>query len=195
MIAPLVNAGSTLAKQMPDRIVEGGSYIRLSGTSMAAPVVSGVVALMIQKNPKLTNDAIKWILLNNALQLKEVVNGVGTPIKGQGAGVVNATSSVNFTGTPGLANKGIPISEQLVGPNGQTTYQTCDLEHLHLEHLHLEHLHLEHLHLEHQHMEHQQLVNQRQYVERPGRVTDPRTRPTSRAREHMLPGLCACSQC
>ncbi len=124
MIAPLVNAGSTLAKQMPDRIVEGGAYIRLSGTSMAAPVVSGVAALMIQKNPKLTNDAIKWILLNNALELKEVVNGVGTPIKGQGAGVVNANSSVNFNGTPGLANQGIPISEQLVGPDGKTTYQT-----------------------------------------------------------------------
>ena len=109
---------------MPERLVEGGAYIRLSGTSMAAPVVSGVAALMFQKHPEWTNDAVKWIMLNNALQIKETVNGVGVPIKGQGAGVVNATSSVNFTGTPGLANKGIPISEQLVGPNGATTYQT-----------------------------------------------------------------------
>ena len=37
-------------------------YLSLSGTSMAAPVVAGTVALMIQANPKLTPNLVKAII-------------------------------------------------------------------------------------------------------------------------------------
>jgi len=43
-----------------------GQYLRLSGTSMATPVVAGAAALMIQKDPTLTPDTIKARMMKTA---------------------------------------------------------------------------------------------------------------------------------
>jgi len=66
--APGVNI---LSLRGPGRLhgqVVGGKYRYLSGTSMAAPHVSGVVALLLAQHPGLTLDEVRWHLELNADQ-------------------------------------------------------------------------------------------------------------------------------
>jgi serine protease AprX len=106
---------SGLATLHPERVLYPG-HIWMSGTSMAAPVVAGTAALIFQAHPEYTNDAVKWLLMNTATPLSGVV--------GSGAGEVNAGAALAYGGTPGVANAGTPISLQLVGPDGATSYAT-----------------------------------------------------------------------
>ena len=63
-------AGSTLDTTFPQYEIAPSSgtamYYELSGTSMATPVVSGAVALMLQQNPALTPDQVKARLMKTA---------------------------------------------------------------------------------------------------------------------------------
>jgi serine protease AprX len=65
-------------------------YLTLSGTSMAAPIVSGTVALMLQANPSLTPQNVKTILQRTA-----VSNSRYDQLT-QGAGFLNARAAVEM---------------------------------------------------------------------------------------------------
>jgi len=65
-------------------------YLTLSGTSMAAPVVSGTVALMLQANPKLTPNLVKAILQYTAQEYP------GYDSLRQGAGFLNSLGAVRL---------------------------------------------------------------------------------------------------
>jgi serine protease AprX len=65
-------------------------YLSLSGTSMAAPVVSGTVALMLQANPRLTPNEIKAILEFTAQRY------AGYDRLTQGSGFLNAAAAVEL---------------------------------------------------------------------------------------------------
>jgi len=77
-------------------------YLSLSGTSMAAPVVSGTIALMLQANPALTPNAVKAILEYTSQTYP------GDNHLTQGAGFLNARGAVRlaelFAGHPTRAD-------------------------------------------------------------------------------------------
>jgi len=92
-IVSLNDPNSYLSGLRPDSLVAGTRgaafpYLSLSGTSMAAPVVAGTVALMIQANPSLTPNLVKAILQYTA-EHKPRYNEMT-----QGAGFLNARGAV-----------------------------------------------------------------------------------------------------
>ena len=68
----------------------GSGGVSMGGTSMAAPHIAGVAALMVQANPDWTPEAVKAAMMNTAVPLSD-----GTPIPRSGAGRVDAYRAVN----------------------------------------------------------------------------------------------------
>jgi serine protease AprX len=65
-------------------------YMSLTGTSMAAPIVTGAIALMLQANPELSPNAVKAILQYTA-ESREGIDHFT-----QGAGFLNARGAVGL---------------------------------------------------------------------------------------------------
>jgi serine protease AprX len=115
LVVSLLAPGSTLATAFPENVVgpsyysstSAGApqYMRLSGTSMATPVVSGTVALMLQKDPWLAPDTVKARLMKTASKTFPVSSVAIEPTTGQsytsfydiftiGAGYVDAAAAL-----------------------------------------------------------------------------------------------------
>ena len=92
-IVSLRSPGSTLDVALPDRLVAGldpinPAYFRLSGTSMAAPIVTGIVALMLERTPTLSPAEVKSRLKGTARTL--AYGSANTT----GSGLVDAAAAV-----------------------------------------------------------------------------------------------------
>ncbi|HVG00396.1 MAG TPA: S8 family serine peptidase, partial [Chloroflexia bacterium] len=105
LVAPGTNIVSLLAKSdeilalgHQDHITGGGTYFRMSGTSMAAAVASGSVALLLQDEPNLNPDQVKYRLMSTARPMAG---------DGDGAGVLDIYAAVRGTSTE-TSNTGIP---------------------------------------------------------------------------------------
>jgi serine protease AprX len=94
LIATMGTKRAILYEQYPENRV-GEHYFRMGGTSVAAPVVSGVVALMLEHNPSLTPDEVKARLMASA-----------APVAGSAAPRVDAYAAV-FGPSAGSANEGL----------------------------------------------------------------------------------------
>jgi subtilisin family serine protease len=100
-IESLSDPGSTLFTRHPEARQTGtvdtafAPYLSLTGTSMAAPVVTGTVALMLEANPSLTPNLVKAILHYTAERRTRV------ELAAQGAGFLNARGAVQLAAALG----------------------------------------------------------------------------------------------
>jgi serine protease AprX len=109
--------GSALDSLFPDRVVvahNGATYLRLSGTSMATPVVSGAVALVLQRRPNLSPDQIKALLVGSTQPFGQD-SGVALPDPAAaGAGLLDALAAVQAPAPGGSGSIGLLAGTTLV---------------------------------------------------------------------------------
>ena len=86
----------------------------MSGTSQAAAVVTGTVALMLDAKPWLTPDDVKCQLLQTARPAVDADGFLAYSPFRQGAGLIDAVAAVTDTST-GCANQGMDIQADLHG--------------------------------------------------------------------------------
>ncbi|GAA6184174.1 S8 family peptidase [Aliiglaciecola sp. NS0011-25] len=92
----------------------GEDYHMISGTSQAAAVVTGTVALMLQHNPYLSPDDVKCRLIDSASAMTDPSTGEAYGPFTQGAGLINAYAAVTSTAS-GCANVGLDLTADLNG--------------------------------------------------------------------------------
>jgi subtilisin family serine protease len=90
----VISALSSAATPARSNIALGGGLQKLEGTSMAAPHVTGIVALLLQRNRYLTYENVVSLISSTATQ-------VGVPGNTHGAGKVNALAALLAT-PPGV---------------------------------------------------------------------------------------------
>jgi serine protease AprX len=91
---------------------EDDNYFRMSGTSVAAPIVSGIVALLLEREPTLTPDQVKFRLMATANK-----SWPGYNAQKGGAGYADAYAAAH-TPTITSANTG-QVASQLLWVGGQ----------------------------------------------------------------------------
>jgi serine protease AprX len=101
-----LSASSWWRTDYADRVVNG-NYFRISGTSTAAPMVAGAVALLLQDEPNLTPDQVKYRLTATANKTWPGYNATTA-----GAGYLDVSAAVNGTTTQS-ANTGTTASQLL----------------------------------------------------------------------------------
>ena len=93
---------------------DGGRYFEMSGTSQAAGVVSGVVALMLMQEPTLTPDEVKCRLMDSAQTAFKDNGELAYSIFQQGSGMVNAEAALTSIASS-CANQALDIAQDLEG--------------------------------------------------------------------------------
>ncbi|MCH4826757.1 S8 family peptidase [Planococcus halocryophilus] len=116
----VVAPGSKITAYMPKGDLRGlkpenvvsNDYFTMGGTSMSTPMVSGIVALMLEQNPNLTPDQVKWIL-------KKTTRTYGKQPAGS-AGLVTAEAAVFFnpSNLPANVTQNFELSSLITSATG-----------------------------------------------------------------------------
>jgi serine protease AprX len=105
--------GSTLDTMLPDHVVtanNGTTYFRLTGTSMSTAVVSGVIALLLERQPGLDPDQVKKILSATTQPFGQ--SAPPPPAGSIGAGLIDAYRATLTAGGT-RANQGLRPADGL----------------------------------------------------------------------------------
>jgi len=106
IIARIVNMNMGIPNVHPANIISN-AYFKMSGTSTSAPMVSGAVAILLQSEPNLNPDQVKYRLMSTA---NTTWNGYDSTEAG--AGYLDIFAAVK-TSTSETANTGILPSQLL----------------------------------------------------------------------------------
>ncbi len=112
---PMANRGRYVAVAAPGvdilALAPGDTYQVSSGTSIAAAHVSGIAALLLERNPALKPSDIRGILITTAKPL-----GPPRPDSEFGAGLVNAYRAVTWLDRKPMAPIMAPVTAQVAAP-------------------------------------------------------------------------------
>ncbi len=115
IISLLASTSSTVYVEHPTHRVDD-NYFRMSGTSMSTPMVTAAVVLMLQREPNLNPDQVKYRLMSTAN-----ANWPGYDNAKSGAGYLNTFAAVMATSTQ-TANTGIAPSQMLTTGSDPITW-------------------------------------------------------------------------
>jgi serine protease AprX len=114
-IAASMSSSTYLANLDPGSMQLGQQLFTMSGTSQAAAVTTGVVALLLHNEPWLTPDEVKCRLIRTARPAVTGNNKLAYSVFQQGAGLINAASAAGSRGRDNCANSGLDIHADLAG--------------------------------------------------------------------------------
>jgi serine protease AprX len=107
-IVSVLAPNSTFAGMCTTCII-GGQYIRTSGTSMAAPMISGLVADLLQVYPNWTPDQVKGALMSPSVSSNQNMQEPNF-------------NRLTMLGTPPLADQGLTPNSLISDGNGDISY-------------------------------------------------------------------------
>ena len=93
-VVSILSPNSTLYTMFPASEVLNGAYFTLSGTSMAAPMVSGAAALMLEMQPGLTPDQVKARMMKTAYKQFPVSSVAVDPVTGRLTSTITTCSQL-----------------------------------------------------------------------------------------------------